>query len=238
MVALRVLAHQGEVEILAPELVIEEFERNRERIETSMTASVAQRFKLINQDLDDYGGANLQHAAEVIADLAHDLPLIGAMTTRNFDEVLQLLRNGRRVEATDAEHSAVVRRGTIKRAALHRSRNSVADALLVEPYATDTRAMDLSRNPHALVTSNSDDFSAQGGDARQPHPAIAGVFATEGSTYGLEVNGLNAALLSHFGNKIEEASSRRRAGCSAASGTSRIPGNREFARQARQPRPS
>jgi predicted nucleic acid-binding protein len=51
IVALRVLAHQGQVELLVPPLVIDEFERNRDRVETSMTASIAQRFKLIKQDL-------------------------------------------------------------------------------------------------------------------------------------------------------------------------------------------
>lgn len=147
IVALRLLVHQRDVELLVPELVIEEFERNRERIEAAMTASVAQRFKLIKQDLEDYGGADIEREVEVIADLARDVPLIGAMTTRNFDEVLELLRKGRRVEPTDAERRAVVESGVGKRAPLHRSRNSVADALLIELYATAARASDLSRNP-------------------------------------------------------------------------------------------
>ena len=111
IVALRLLVHQRHVVLLVPDLVIEEFERNRERIESAMTASVAQRFKLIKQDLEDYGGADTASAAEVIADLARDVPLIGAMTTRNFDEVLELLRKARRVEATDAEYRGVVARG-------------------------------------------------------------------------------------------------------------------------------
>ena len=97
IVALRLLVHHEDVELLVPELVIEEFERNRERVESSMTTTVAQRFKLIKQDLDDYGGSGIEHAAEVIADLARDVPLIGAMTTRNFDEVLELVRAGRRL---------------------------------------------------------------------------------------------------------------------------------------------
>lgn len=113
IVALRLLVHQRHVVLLVPDLVIEEFERNRERIESAMTASVAQRFKLIKQDLEDYGGADTASAAEVIADLARDVPLIGAMTTRNFDEVLELLRKARRVEATDAEYRGVVARGLV-----------------------------------------------------------------------------------------------------------------------------
>lgn len=204
IVALRLLVHQQHVELLVPDLVIEEFERNRERIEAAMTASVAQRFKLIKQDLEDYGGADTAQAVEVIADLARDVPLIGAMTTRNFDEVLELLRKARRLEPTDAEHGGVVERGLSKRAPLHRARNSVADALLLELYATATHASDLPRNPYAFVTSNSADFSVPDGDKRHPHPDVAGVFAVDGSRYALGVDGLNDVLLSHFGSEIED----------------------------------
>src|SRR5690349_11249868 len=85
IVAVRVLAHQHEIELLVPSVVVEEFERNRERVEASMTASVAQRFKLMKQDLGDYGGTHYEQALQVIDELAHEVPLIGAMTTRNFD---------------------------------------------------------------------------------------------------------------------------------------------------------
>lgn len=204
IVALRVLIHQGEVELIVPSLVVDEFERNRERIEASMTASVAQRFKLIRQDLDDYGGTGNEHAFKVIEDLARHVPLIGAMTTRNFDEVLALLRAGRVVEPTDANRRAVVERGLAKQAPFHRSRNSVADALLIELYATAIDGADLAREPHAFVTSNSDDFSLQSGDKRQPHPDIAGVFAPDGSVYALGVDGLSHVLRAYFEPEIEE----------------------------------
>ncbi len=204
IVALRVLVHQGEVELIVPSLVIEEYERNRERVEASMTASVAQRFKLIRQDLDDFGGSDTGQALRTVEDLARHAPLIGAMTTRNFDEVLDLLRGGRSIEPTDSEHHAVVERGLSKRAPFHRSRNSVADALLIELYATAIAAVDLAQRPHAFVTSNSEDFSLPNGDKRLPHPDISTAFASEHSTYALGVDGLNEVLRQHFGTEIEE----------------------------------
>lgn len=204
IVAIRVLVHQGEIELLVPPVVIEEFERNRERIEASMTASVAQRFKLIKQDLDEYGGNDSEHVVKVIEGLAHQVPLIGAMTTRNFDEVLELLRRGRAIEPTDEERGRVVQRGLDKRAPFHRSRNSVADALLVELYATALDSADLTTQPHAFVTTNSEDFSLPQGDTREPHPDLAALFDPEGSSYGLGVDGLNSLLLAHFGEAIEE----------------------------------
>jgi len=202
--ALRVLAHQGKVELLVPRLVVDEFERNRERIETSMTASIAQRFRLIKRDLDDYGGTAQEQALKVIEGLARHVPLIGAMTTRNFDEVLELLRAGRVIEPTDEERRGVIERGLSKRAPFHRSRNSVADALLIELYAKTIRGVDLDQEPHAFVTTNSEDFSLPNGDNRHPHPDLATLFTPEGSAYGLGVDGLNSILLDHFGDEIEE----------------------------------
>lgn len=204
IVALRVLVHQGDVGLLVPSVVIEEFERNRERVETSMTASVEQRFKLIKQDLGDFGGSDYEQALRVIDGLAHEVPLIGAMTTSNFDEVLDLLRGGRTLEVTDAEHRQVVERGLNKTAPFHRSRNSVADALLIELYAKELRDTDLRSNPHAFVTSNSDDFSLPNGDKREPHPDLAVLFADEGTSYGLGVDGLNGILIDQFGEELKE----------------------------------
>ena len=126
------------------------------------------------------------------------------MTTRNFDDVLALLRAGRVLEATQREHAAVVSRGLEKRAPLHHSRNSVADALLIELFATATADADLSADPHAFVTSNSEDFSDTAGDKRNPHADIAGFFEADGSSYALGVDGLNGILLDHFGDEIEE----------------------------------
>jgi hypothetical protein len=46
------LIQDGEVELIVPAVVVDEFERNRGRIEQSMTTSVADRFKLLKKDLE------------------------------------------------------------------------------------------------------------------------------------------------------------------------------------------
>lgn len=175
-----------------------------QRVEASMTTDVAQRFKLIRQDLDDFGGADTEQALKIVDDLTRHAPLIGAMTTRNFDEVLDLLRSGRPVEATSSEHQAGVRRGLTKQAPFHRSRNSVADALLIELYETAIANAELGQQSYAFITSNSQDFSLPTGDKRLPHPDIAPSFTSKNSTYALGVDGLNEVLLQHCGSEIEE----------------------------------
>lgn len=204
IVALRVFSYQGQVELIVPNLVVEEFQRNRERIEKDMTASISGRFKQIKRDLDDYGGTAQEQALKVIEDLARHVPLISAMTTRNFNDVLELLRRGRAIEPTDDHRRRVVERGLAKQAPFHRARNSVADALLIELYASALDGIDLGQEPHAFITTNKEDFSQPNGDNRVPHPDLESVFVQDGSYYGLGVDGLNRILLDHFGDEVEE----------------------------------
>src|SRR5713226_6970156 len=136
IVAVRVLMFQKKLELLVPAVVLDEFERNRGRIEAAMTSSVADRFKLLKKDLDEYGGEDRHHALDLLDSLAYQTPLIGAMATRNFNDIFELLCKGRQIDPTDDDYARVVQRGLEKKAPFHLSKNSVADALLIELYSS------------------------------------------------------------------------------------------------------
>jgi hypothetical protein len=123
IVPIRVLMHQERLDILVPQVVIDEFERNRPRVEASMTSEVAQRFKLIRRDLVQYGSEQQSGALEMLDQLAHQVPLIGAMTTRNFEEIREQLDRGTRIEPTADDRARVVARGLAKAAPFHRNRD-------------------------------------------------------------------------------------------------------------------
>ncbi|MGH3549663.1 MAG: PIN domain-containing protein [Pseudonocardiaceae bacterium] len=194
----------GDVELLVPSIVIDEFERNRERIERSMTTSVADRFKMLKKDLEDLSAEWHRPAFDALAGLAHEMPLIGAMAMRNFTDILQLLNEGQPMIGTEVERDRVVRRGLQKQAPFHRNKNSTADGLLIELYATATRGLEDDEQRYCFVTSNWEDFSVQQGDQRQPHPDIADLFNETTSRYFYRVDGLNAALGEHLGEEYEE----------------------------------
>jgi len=200
--ALGQVVMDGDVELLVPELVIEEFNRNRERIEQSMTTSIADRFKLLQKDLETLTADWHRPGFEAISALAYEMPLVGAMATRNFRDILDLLKNGRTLEPGTAEREGVVRRGLAKQAPFHRHKNSVADAMLIELYATTTRGN--AEGTYCFVTSNSDDFSVEKGDRRLPHPDIADLFNDTTSKYFYAVDGLQAALADYYGEEFEE----------------------------------
>lgn len=204
IVPIRLLTLSRKLELLVPAVLLDEFTRNRRRIEESMSASVTERFRLLRRDIVDYGGDGQGEALGWVDALAHQVPLIGAMTTRNFEEILELLQGGHRLTPGPDEHAAVVQRGLDKRAPLHRQKNSVADALLIALYESAVRTADLSSDPHAFVTSNHEDFSGSAGDRRRPHPDISEAFAHDESTYRLGVEGLLELLRERFSDEFEE----------------------------------
>ncbi|MEV4942211.1 PIN domain-containing protein [Streptomyces zaomyceticus] len=198
IVPLRVLAHQGKLEILSPPLVIAEFDRNRPRAEEAVSNSIRDRFKALQKDIQDYADS---YAGEWVSEMVHQIPYVSERSLQNFAEISQILRAGTVVEPSHQHYEAVVRRGLDKKAPLHLNKNSVADALLIELYASEVSKS--SSVVNVFATSNYQDFSVPNGDRRQPHPDLASLFG-EKSLYVYAVDGLIAALNSALGNEYTE----------------------------------
>ena len=200
IVPLRVLAFQKKLELLVPAVVIEEFDRNRPRLETAVTTSIIDRLRQLRRELRDYAGDRNEH---VWLGAQASIPLVNAMSPQNFREIAELLRRGIKLVPTDLEYARVVQRGLDKKAPFSSDKNSVADALLVELYATQisqARPSDV----YCFVTSNHRDFSLPNGDHRQPHPDLADLFTGSQSRYCYGIDGLDGALAEHLGDDFLE----------------------------------
>ncbi|WP_405660143.1 PIN domain-containing protein [Streptomyces sp. NBC_00079] len=203
IVPLRVLFFQKKLDILTPTVILDEFERNRPRSEAATSSSVRERFRLLRQDLQDYGD---DAAQQWIAEMAHQIPHVSTRSLQNFSEISDLLRSGTALQPDDSEYAAVVKRGLEKKAPLHlENKNSIADALIIEQYASAVRAGS-SQDQYVFATSNYTDFSTPKGDRRQPHPDIAEIFDGENSHYVYDVDGLIKILGETLGSDyLDEA---------------------------------
>ncbi|OHV56558.1 PIN domain-containing protein [Pseudofrankia sp. BMG5.36] len=201
IVPLRVFHFQSRLRLLVPQLVVDEFERNRPRAEAAVTAAVAERFRLLRKDLHDWAGAGRQ---EWLAEMAYHVPLVSSSSLQNFAEIADLLRSGARLEVTGAEHRRVVERGLSKSAPLHRNKNSVADALLIELYHSQLAAVTDDSDLLGFATCNFEDFSEPNGDRRRPHSDLAPLFNPAASRYIYDVDGLENALADWFGADFHE----------------------------------
>jgi hypothetical protein len=201
IVPLRVLKSQGRLELLVPALIIEEFDRNRPRSEAAVTTSVLDRLRQLRRELREYAGDKHEHIW--LAETAQHIPLVNTAAPQNFREIDELLRAGTILEPAEPDYARAVQRGLGKRAPFTADKNSVADALLIEIYASQISGTDGS-DVYVFVTSNYRDFSVPNGDRRQPHPDLAGLFDGTRSRYAYEVEGLHEVLLEQFGDQYLE----------------------------------
>lgn len=195
IVSLRVLKFQGKLELLVPGVVVEEFDRNRPRLEAAVTTSVLDRLRQLRKELREFAGQQSEHVW--LEETRQHIPLVNAMTPQNFREIAELLSGGTPLFPTSAEHARVVQRGLDKKAPFGSDKNSVADALLIELYSSRLEGADPG-DVHCFVTSNHRDFSQQNGDHRQPHPDLADLFNGSESRYVYQVEGLHSVLLDYF----------------------------------------
>jgi hypothetical protein len=202
IVPLRVLKHQGKLELFVPAVVIEEFERNRPNVEATLTDRVRGRFREVRADIHRLAGEDDRQ--EWLEAMSYHLPLVSAGALQNFSEIAELLRGGRQIEPTTAEYARVVQRGLNKQAPFHQAKNSVADALLIEMYSSLLQAADETIDQYCFVTSNYKDFSLLNGDRQLPHADLAELFVADSSRYAYAVEGLQAVLGDYFGDEFHE----------------------------------
>jgi hypothetical protein len=201
IVPLRVLKFQGRLELLVPTLVIEEFERNRPRLEAAVTSSVLDRLRQLRRELREFAGDQGQNAW--LEETRQHIPLVNAMAPQNFREIAELLRSGKTLKPTSTHYAKVVQRGLDKKAPFSSDKNSVADALLIELYSSQLKQAKV-EDVYCFATSNHRDFSTPNGDHRQPHADLADLFSDPRSHYVYQVEGLHEMLIAHFGDEFLE----------------------------------
>jgi hypothetical protein len=201
IVPLRIFMFQGKLELLVPAVIIEEFDRNRPRLEAAVTTSVLDRLRQLRRELREFAGQQNERAW--LEETTQHIPLVNAMTPQNFREIRELLLKGKSLAPTESEYARVVQRGLAKKAPFSTDKNSVADALLIELYASQLKEADPG-DVHCFITSNHRDFSMPNGDHRHPHPDLADLFNDPASRYLYQVDGLHSILTDYFGDEFLE----------------------------------
>jgi len=142
----RTLVHERQVELLVPDVVAEEYDRNRGQVVASLSASTRAHLRTVRAALVEHGRSERNdELIEELDEVAVRGPLIEPLVVNRFTEVRDLLKAGRTVAPGHEAVQRVVRRGLAKKAPFHNAKNSVADAVLVETYRTVTAGALVSR---------------------------------------------------------------------------------------------
>jgi hypothetical protein len=182
--ALEDLISARQIKLVVPQVVLDEFDRNKARMVEDARRSLQSHFRLVREAVNRFGEDGYRaRTLEALNEVDHKIVTSSESALDSVEKIETLLKSQPTLATTDAIKRRVTERALARLAPYHRAKNSAGDAVLIEVYADLVGGRQGKRKRFAFVTHNSKDFSEPNGDRRKPHPDIASLFAPPKSTY-------------------------------------------------------
>ena len=198
--ALFAMTKADELELILPQVVVDEFNRNRDRVMASSRASLSSHFKRVKDAVAQFGPeGGRDEILGQLNEIDHHIATGGEGVNEAVGLIEKLFATTTAVQICDSVKVRAADRAIAKVAPFHRQVNSIGDAIIIETYIDA-----LSKRKHddvlAFVTHNIHDFSQKGEDTRLPHSDLAVLFDGELSRYSTNLG----ALLNDYASDLIE----------------------------------
>lgn len=199
--AVLAMKNAGELEIVLPQIVVEEFNRNKERIISDSKRSLSSHFKLVREAMLKFSQEEGRDAAlQKLNEVDHRIAIGGEAVNDATGIIEKIFASTDHIALTDAVKARAADRAIAKAAPFHRQRNGIDDAIIIESYIDALAARSDADDVYGFVTHNIHDFSDRGGDSRLPHPDLAAIFDNSNSRYATSLG----PLLGEFAEDLLE----------------------------------
>ncbi|MDR6640893.1 hypothetical protein J2X57_000087 [Luteibacter sp. 1214] len=199
--AIEALIEEGDVELILPTIVVDEFARNKERVVAESKRSLSTHFRLVRDAVAQFAPAEVRDATiGQLNEVDHRISTGGEAANEAVGLVERLFARASQTELTDKVKARAADRALKKIAPFHRQRNGIDDAILIETYADALIERQSEDDVYGFVTHNIHDFSEKGGDSRLPHADLASFFDGTSSRYVTNL----APLLGEFAEELVE----------------------------------
>jgi hypothetical protein len=175
------------LELLVPQLVVDEFLRNKDRLIKENAQSLLSALRRARDVAQRFGSKRRKVTVlSELDELERGLTDFGDQVADLISRIEKLLLGAKVIETSEAAKLHAVERALEKKAPFHRARNSMADAVIFEVFA-EAVASGAAKDNFAFVTHNTKDFSSIDGDNRVAHPDFAPVFANSRSRFFISI---------------------------------------------------
>lgn len=176
---------EGHIRLLLPRTVVDEFQRNRERVAKTSAKSLATHFNAVKDAIRkaERNKRKRDRALDFLSDVDHRIPMIGGEAKITLDRIDELFAKAAVIETSDAIKARATDRALTNSAPCHQNKNSMADAVLIETYFECVKTMSGPGHRFAFITHNKTDFSLANGNQKLPHTDIAAGFSKIKSMY-------------------------------------------------------
>lgn len=89
--ALEELVSAGSLRLVVPDLVVTEFERNKDNVAEKTRRRLSQEFKQVRGVVEEFGGNNKTYAIEVLNEVGSRLPLLSEANYATLSRVERLI---------------------------------------------------------------------------------------------------------------------------------------------------
>jgi hypothetical protein len=139
--ALEDLVEAGAIDFLVPQIVLDEFARNKDRVALDAARSLKSHFNLVRDAVSRFGeGTEKDAALRILDEVDHAAIIKGEAVNASISRIEKLLASVPALPTTKAIKARVTDRAIANRAPYHRSKNSAGDAVIIEIYADHVAA--------------------------------------------------------------------------------------------------
>jgi hypothetical protein len=184
LAALEELIRQGDIALILPRTIVNEFARNKARVIEDASRSLSSTLKRAKEAVEKFGDPRKKSTVLAqLNDVDYRLPTLGSAAVDTVGRIEKLFADTAVLEISDSVKLRAAQRAIDKRAPFHRQRNGIDDAVLIEVYADAVAAKAAPGSRFAFVTHNIKDFSHPNASNKLPHPDIATCFSRVRSLY-------------------------------------------------------
>ena len=191
---------RNEAIIILPEIIISEFDRNKERIVADAGKSLSSHFKKVKEMVAEHADQDSkQHILTQLNDIDKKIPTFGENAFQSIIRIAEIMKNAEIIDVSDEIKLSATQRAIDKKAPFHLSKNSIGDAIIIESYNYYKIQNTAQEFNLMFITHNVNDFSLKNGNQKLPHEDLADIFDTSKSQYFINLpealNSINPDLV-------------------------------------------
>lgn len=186
---LQELMDMGEVKLLLPETVLNEFNANKERVIKESNQSLGSAIKRTKKAVEKLGSSNArQTTLDELDNINFKLTHIPDSTANSIEDIEKIFIKTNLLPATENIKLNAATRAVDKRAPFHKNKNSFNDAIIIETYGAKIQEGASDDEYFAFVTHNTADFSLPNGNQKKPHPDFLDYFDQSSASSSYYIN--------------------------------------------------
>jgi len=183
--ALEDLVNSNKIELVVPQITIEEFERNKSRVIEEAKRGFQSHLRLVKEAVNRFADDDESRTGTLKAlnEVDYKIVIKGEGVNNSVERIEKLMKSASALVTTDIIKQRVTERALAKKAPYHHSKNSVGDAIIIEFYSALVSSNADNEFNCGFITHNTKDFSELNGDRRKPHRDLEELFEQQNSIY-------------------------------------------------------